>query len=53
MHRVLPSCSILILLSMSAFSQEYTEEDIQKRHTTPYPISRLQRDWIYQDHGLR
>ena len=53
MQRALPSCSILILLSMSAFSQEYTEEDIGKRHTTPYPISRLQRDWVYQDHGLR
>ena len=53
MHRILPSCSLLVLLSVSAFSQEYTEEDIRQRHTTPYPISRLQRDWVYQDHGLR
>ncbi len=53
MHRILPSCSVLLLLSVSAFSQEYTEEDIRSRHTTPYPISRLQRDWVYQDHGLQ
>ena len=52
-NRVLLPCSILILISMSVFAQKYTEEDIQKRHTTPYPISRLQRDWIYQDYGLR
>lgn len=47
------SCSVLCLLCASALSQEYTQEDIQKRHTTPYPVSRLQRDWIYQDHGLK
>ncbi|NLS91430.1 MAG: hypothetical protein GXX96_04505 [Planctomycetaceae bacterium] len=49
--RVLLPCSLLILMSASAFAQEYTQEDIQKRHTAPYPVSRLQRDWIYQDHG--
>jgi hypothetical protein len=38
---------------MSVFSQEYTESDLQRRHTTPYPVSRLQRDWIYQDYGLK
>ncbi len=51
--RVLLPCSLLILISVSAFSQEYTQEDIQRRHTTPYPVSRLHRDWIYQDHGLK
>src|SRR5690554_6227660 len=53
MHRALQSFSVLIMLSVSAFSQEYTEGDIQKRHTSPYPISRLHRDWMYQDHGLK
>src|SRR5690606_7522523 len=38
---------------VSVFSQEYTDTDIQNRHTTPYPVSRLERDWIYQDHGLK
>jgi len=40
-------------LSLPAFSQEYTPEDIRNRHTAAYPLSRLQRDWIYQDHGLK
>ena len=53
MRRVLPSYSILVLFCTSVFSQEYTQEDIERRHTTAYPISRLQRDWIYQDHGLK
>ena len=53
MRRVLPSYSILMLLCTSVFGQEYTEEDLQRRHTTAYPISRLHRDWIYQDHGLK
>ncbi len=53
MHRVPLSWSLLILLCTSVFSQEYTEEDIQNRHTTAYPLSRLHRDWIYQDHGLK
>ncbi|MDY0164974.1 MAG: hypothetical protein RBS80_00435 [Thermoguttaceae bacterium] len=52
MHCALQSFSVLILLSACAFSQQYTEEDIQRRHTTSYPISRLHRDWVYQDHGL-
>ncbi len=51
MHQALPSWSLLILLCTSAFAQQYTLEDIAKRHTTPYPTSRLQRDWIYQDYG--
>ena len=49
----LPSCVISIILCMPAFCQEYTPEDTQHRHTVAYPISRLQRDWIYQDHGLK
>ncbi|MDZ7616913.1 MAG: hypothetical protein U1E05_07915, partial [Patescibacteria group bacterium] len=52
MLRMLLSCSFLIALTTSAFSQQYTEEDIQKRHTSPYPVSRLHRDWMYQDHGV-
>ena len=52
-NRVFLPCSILVLMSISVFAQKYTQEDIQKRHTTPYPISRLQRDWIYQDYGLK
>lgn len=52
MRQGFPSCSVLCLLCASALSQEYTQQDIQKRHITPYPVSRLQRDWIYQDHGL-
>ncbi len=38
---------------MPVFSWEYTQEDIRNRHTAAYPISRLQRDWMYQDHGLK
>ena len=38
---------------MPAFCQGYTQEAIQNRHPVAYPISRLQRDWIYQDHGLQ
>ncbi len=53
MKRALHSPAILLLLCMSTFSQEYTKEDIQQRHTTAYPVSRLQRDWIYQDYGLK
>ncbi len=51
MKRELQLCSILFLLCASASSQQYTEQDLQKRHSTAYPISRLQRDWIYQDYG--
>ncbi len=53
MKQALPSCAILILCCASVFSQEYTDTDIQNRHTTAYPVSRLERDWIYQDHGLK
>lgn len=49
----LPFFTILVGLSLPVFSQEYTQKDIQSRHTVAYPISRLQRDWIYQDHGLK
>jgi len=48
-----PPFVLLIWLSMPVFSQEYTQEDIRNRHTVAYPVSRLQRDWIYQDHGLK
>ena len=53
MNQALRPGSILLFLCASAFSQEYTKEDVQNRHTTAYPVSRLQRDWIYQDHGLK
>ena len=53
MHRLLLSCATSFLLCAPVIAQEYTAEDIQNRHTTPYPISRLHRDWIYQDHGLK
>ena len=41
------------LLSTRAFCQEYTPDDIQHRHTVAFPLSRLHRDWIYQDYGLK
>ena len=44
---------ILAFLSLPAFSPQYTPEDIRNRHTAAYPVSRLNRDWIYQDHGLK
>ncbi len=44
-------CVIFLCICTSAFSQEYASEDIKNRHLTAYPVSRLQRDWIYQDHG--
>ena len=53
MQRVLASCSILVLWCVSGLAQQFTEEDIRNRHTVAYPISRLHRDWIYQDHGLK
>ncbi len=53
MRGPLPSCAVLVLLSLPLFAQEYTQEDIRNRHTTAFPLSRLQRDWIYQDHGLK
>lgn len=54
MHRVFLPCSMLLLLAcMPAFAQQYTEEDLRQRHTAAYPLSRLHRDWIYQDHGLK
>lgn len=53
MNRIFFSCSVLIALTTPVFSQQYSEEDIQKRHTRPYPVARLHRDWMYQDHGLK
>ncbi len=53
MLRVSPSPCILLLLWTSALAQQYTEDDIRNRHTAAYPTSRLHRDWIYQDHGLK
>ncbi|MDD4872232.1 MAG: hypothetical protein PHR77_16885 [Kiritimatiellae bacterium] len=44
---------ILLFMCLSVFSQEYTSEDIHNRYSIAYPVSRLQRDWIYQDHGLK
>ena len=52
-RRVVSSCGILALLAVPVFSQEYTQKDIENRHTVAYPAARLQRDWIYQDHGLK
>jgi len=53
MHPLLPSCILLMLTCLPAFAQDYTEDDVRKRHTAPYPVSRLHRDWVYQDHGLK
>ena len=53
LHGALPPCAVFVLLSLPAFSQQYTQQDIQNRHTVAYPTSRLERDWIYQDHGLK
>lgn len=44
---------VILSLALPVFSQEYTQEDLRNRHTAAYPVSRLQRDWIYQDHGLK
>ena len=33
------------------FAQKYSEQDIANRHTAPYPLQRLHRDWLYQDLG--
>lgn len=33
------------------FAQQYSAQDLANRHTVPYPIQRLHRDWIYQDLG--
>lgn len=33
------------------FCQEYSKEEIAGRHKIAYPLSRLQRDWLYQDAG--
>ncbi len=46
-------CGVLVLAAVPLFAQRYTQEDIQNRHTVAYPTSRLHRDWIYQDHGLK
>lgn len=53
MARILLSVVVLVLPSIGAFSQEYSGRDIEQRHVAPYPVSRLERDWIYQDHGLK
>ncbi|HNX33943.1 MAG TPA: hypothetical protein PKM57_04905 [Kiritimatiellia bacterium] len=48
------TASAFCLLAPSAFplsAQTYSEADIANRHTVPYPLQRLQRDWIYQDLG--
>lgn len=52
-QRALLSCLLPVSLSLPAFAQEYSAEDIRDRHTVAFPASRLQRDWIYQDHGLK
>ena len=49
-----PMLSTFWLSSMATFAvfaQQYSEQDIANRHTVPFPIQRLQRDWIYQDLG--
>lgn len=33
------------------FAQQYSERDLANRHTVPYPLQRLHRDWLYQDLG--
>jgi hypothetical protein len=52
MRRIVLLCGILLLSTVPVFCQEYTKDDLRNRHTTAYPVSRLHRDWIYQDHGL-
>lgn len=41
------------LCCLSALAQQSSPEDLQNRHCTAFPSCRLQRDWIYQDHGLK
>ncbi len=54
MQRVFLPCGVLLWLAcVRAVAQSYTEEDLRQRHTAAYPLSRLHRDWIYQDHGLK
>ncbi len=48
------TASVIWMLSCRIFqlhAQSYTEQDIAMRHTVPYPVQRIQRDWIYQDIG--
>lgn len=52
MCRIVLLCGILLLSTVPVFCQEYTKDDLGNRHTKAYPVSRLHRDWIYQDHGL-
>ena len=47
------SCVLPIALCLPASAQKYSAEDIRDRHAVAFPVSRLQRDWIYQDHGLK
>ncbi len=51
-HRALLSFVLPISLSLPALAQEYSAEEFRERHKVAHPLSRLQRDWIYQDHGL-
>ncbi|MDO4859034.1 MAG: hypothetical protein Q4A17_13950 [Thermoguttaceae bacterium] len=44
---------ILSLLTLPLYAQQYSEQDIANRHTVPFPVQRLQQDWIYQDSGTR
>lgn len=52
-RRALLCCLLPLWLSVPAPAQEYSADDIRDRHTVAYPRSRLERDWIYQDHGLK
>jgi len=52
MQRLFPQCGVLLWLAcVPALAQQYTEEDLRQRHTAACPLARLQRDWMYQDHG--
>ncbi len=53
MGRFIQSLCILMILGIPVTAQEFTNEDLQNRHGTPYPVARLERDWIYQDYGLK
>ena len=41
-----------IVSAKSPPTPEASETDIKNRNTVAYPVWRLQKDWMYQDHGL-
>ncbi|MDO5566138.1 MAG: hypothetical protein Q4G59_05730 [Planctomycetia bacterium] len=39
----------LAMIAVPAWGNNEAEQEIANRHTSPYPVSRLHRDWMYQD----